>query len=57
MRKMTLLASAVLGFTPWAVAQVPTSGNVYFGYSFENAGSSALDLDRSPSQLGRVTGR
>jgi opacity protein-like surface antigen len=28
-----------------AAAQIPTSGNVFFGYSFENASSSALNLN------------
>jgi opacity protein-like surface antigen len=36
-------------FSALATAQVPTRGNVFFGYSFENAGSTALDL----ANLGR----
>jgi hypothetical protein len=34
-----------------AVAQVPTSGNVFVGYSFENAGSSALNLNLNRPNL------
>jgi hypothetical protein len=41
--KIGLIACALL-FVSLASAQVPTSGNVFFGYSFENAGSSAFDL-------------
>jgi opacity protein-like surface antigen len=32
-----------------ASAQIPTSGNVFFGYSFENASSSALDNVTRPN--------
>lgn len=45
----TALAVASLFFCVAAHSQVPTSGNVFFGYSFENAGSSSFDL----SNLGR----
>jgi opacity protein-like surface antigen len=43
------IGTACLIFSAAADAQVPTSGNVFFGYSFENAGSSSFDL----SNLGR----
>jgi opacity protein-like surface antigen len=36
-------------FSSAANAQVPTSGNVFFGYSYENAGSTSFDQ----SNLGR----
>lgn len=36
MRKITLLASTILCFAALSAAQVPTSGNVFFGYSYYN---------------------
>jgi opacity protein-like surface antigen len=35
-----------------ANAQIPTSGNVFFGYSFENAGTFALDSVVRPNYHG-----
>jgi opacity protein-like surface antigen len=43
------IAIASLFFCVTANSQIPTSGNVFFGYSFENASSSSFDL----SNLGR----
>jgi len=43
------VAAVVFILCAAANAQVPTSGNVFFGYSFENAGASSLD----PTNLGR----
>ena len=43
MLKSALIAVAFILFTTLANAQMPTSGNVFFGYSFENTGSTALD--------------
>jgi opacity protein-like surface antigen len=37
-------AAASFIFSAAAEAQVPTSGNVFFGYSYENAGASSFDL-------------
>ena len=42
-------AAASFIFSTAAEAQVPTSGNVFFGYSYENAGASSFDL----TNLGR----
>jgi len=51
MRGTALLAFALLSLTALATAQIPTSGNLYFGYSFENADSSALNLNLSRPNL------
>jgi opacity protein-like surface antigen len=54
-RKIALLVQITVGvaasfiFSAAAEAQVPTSGNVFFGYSYENAGASSFDL----TNLGR----
>lgn len=44
MLKAVGIAVALLLFTALANAQVPTSGNIFVGYSFENADSSAFNL-------------
>ena len=44
MRKIGFILFALLLFAGPASAQVPTSGNVFFGYSYENVSSSALDF-------------
>lgn len=38
------LVAASWAFSAAAAAQVPTSGNVFFGYSFENTGSSSFNF-------------
>lgn len=43
MRKIVLVAVATLLLAALAAAQVPTSGNIYLGYSFENTDWSGLD--------------
>ena len=43
MLRSACIALALFLFTALANAQVPTSGNIFFGYSFENTGSTALD--------------
>jgi opacity protein-like surface antigen len=48
MRQIGFVAVAMLGFAGWAGAQIPTSGNIYLGYSFENTDWSGLN-----SSLGR----
>jgi len=42
MRKIVFVAGILL-FASLAVAQVPTSGSIYLGYSFENTDWSGLD--------------
>ncbi len=44
MQKIGLILCALLLFAGLASAQVPTSGNVFLGYSFENTSSSSLDF-------------
>jgi opacity protein-like surface antigen len=44
MRKILVAVFTVLWFAGLAVAQVPTSGNVFFGYSYYN---SKLTVDRA----------
>ena len=43
MLKSAFISLALFFLTALASAQIPTSGNVFFGYSFENTGSTALD--------------
>ncbi|MFZ1131402.1 MAG: hypothetical protein WBV31_04760 [Terriglobales bacterium] len=35
MPKFAITLSAFIVLATWATAQVPTSGNVFFGYSYE----------------------
>ncbi|MFZ0773811.1 MAG: hypothetical protein WCA49_24890 [Candidatus Sulfotelmatobacter sp.] len=49
--QLIAIVIASLMFGAVASAQVPSSGNVFLGYSFENAGSSSFDF----SNLGRPT--
>lgn len=49
MRKVTLVAFILILFAGLASAQVPTSGNIFVGYSFYSASPSTLDL----SDVGR----
>jgi len=42
MMKVACIGVALFLFAGLASAQVPASGNIFFGYSFENAGSSAI---------------
>lgn len=45
MRKLTCLSVLFFSFVYAASAQIPTSGNVFFGYSFENASSTAFSTN------------
>ncbi len=51
MRKFVVLAIAIIAFASIASAQIPTSGNVFVGYSYENSASSTLDQDLSRPNL------
>jgi len=51
MPRITGIASMLFLLAAVAAAQVPTSGNIFVGYSFENASSSALDLNLSRPNL------
>src|ERR1700692_4179203 len=43
MRKIGLIFFALLLFARLATAQIPTSGNVFFGYSYYNTNLSTID--------------
>ena len=45
MRKPAFIIFLLLCFAGIATAQIPTAGNVFIGYSFENTSSSSLNLD------------
>ena len=47
MFKIGFFFFVLLLFAGLASAQVPTSGNVFFGYSYENTSSSALGFGNS----------
>ena len=49
MRKVTVVAFTLILFAGLASAQVPTSGNIFVGFSFYSASPSTLDL----SSVGR----
>jgi hypothetical protein len=51
MLKSACISVALFLFSALANAQVPTSGNVFFGYSFENTNSSTLDLNLNRANL------
>jgi opacity protein-like surface antigen len=51
MLKAACMGVALFCLAGMASAQVPTSGNVFVGYSFENTGSSALKLNLSRPNL------
>jgi len=51
MGKAVIIAFTSFLLAGLAAAQVPTSGNIFVGYSFENASSSALNLDLSRPNL------
>jgi opacity protein-like surface antigen len=51
MRKLLVLAIAIVAFAGIASAQIPTSGNIFVGYSYENSASSTLDQDLSRPNL------
>jgi len=52
MLKATCIAVALFLFAGLASAQIPASGNIFVGYSFENASASALDNLTRPNLHG-----
>jgi hypothetical protein len=52
MLKATCIGAALFLVASLASAQVRTSGNIFFGYSFENASASALDHLTRPNLQG-----
>ena len=51
MRKFALIPLMFILFGGLAAAQIPTSGNVFVGYSFQNVSSSALNLNLTRPNL------
>jgi len=51
--KIVVAACVVLLFASFAAAQVPTSGNVFFGYSYYNADLSTLGRSNLSGWTGR----
>src|SRR5215467_8764489 len=43
MRKMAVITLILLGLATLASAQIPTSGNIFFGYSYYNTNLSPID--------------
>ena len=57
MRKFAIIASVLLGFASLASAQVPTSGNVFFGYSYYNTDLSTIDRSNTNGWEGSLEGK
>lgn len=57
MRKIGLIAFSLLLFAGLASAQIPTSGNVYIGYSYYNADLSSLGRSSFNGWTGSVEGK
>ena len=43
MRKIAVIALILFGVAGLATAQIPTSGNIYFGYAYYNTNLSSID--------------
>jgi hypothetical protein len=43
MRKIVVIAFILFGVAGLAMAQIPTSGNIYFGYAYYNTNLSSID--------------
>jgi hypothetical protein len=54
MQKISLILFSLLLFAGLASAQIPTSGNVFFGYSYENTSPSAVSF--SDASRGSLNG-
>lgn len=57
MRRISVLSFAALVFIQWANAQVPTSGNVFFGYSYYNADLSPRGRSNLNGWTGSLEGK
>jgi hypothetical protein len=57
MRKIALILFTPLMFAVLASAQVPTSGNVFFGYSFYNTDLSSIDRANTSGWEASVEGK
>jgi len=57
MRKVAILAFLMLVFAGFASAQIPTSGNMFFGYSYYNTDLSSLDRANTNGWEGSLEGK
>jgi hypothetical protein len=57
MRKVTFILSFLLLFAAFAGAQIPTRGNVFFGYSYYNTDLSNIDRANTSGWEATVEGR
>ena len=57
MRKISLIFAALLLFAGMGNAQIPTSGNVFFGYSFYNTNLSLVDRANTNGWEATVEGK
>lgn len=57
MRKIGLLVFVLLLFAGLASAQIPTSGNVFFGYSYYNTDLSSIDRTNTNGWEATVEGK
>jgi len=57
MRKILFMGCTALVFASLAAAQVPTSGNVFFGYSYNNASLSSLGRSNLSGWTASLEGR
>jgi len=57
MRKFALILLTVLIFTALGAAQIPTSGNIYFGYSYYNTDLSSLGRSGTNGWEGSLEGK
>jgi opacity protein-like surface antigen len=57
MRKISLLSAVLFFLGTLAVAQVPTSGNIFFGYSYYNTNLSSVDRANSNGFEGSLEGK
>jgi opacity protein-like surface antigen len=57
MRKLGLVVFVLMIFTGLAAAQIPTSGNVFFGYSFYSTDLSSIDRANTNGWEASVEGK
>ena len=57
MRKIALLTLSLLRFATLASAQIPTAGNVFFGYSYYNTNLSPIDRANTNGWQASVEGK
>ena len=57
MRKIVIIALVLIASPILATAQVPTSGNIFFGYSYYNTDLSTIDRANTNGWEGSLEGR